>query len=221
LAQPGVETAQGDQRPTGLYVGLGVKVSGTQLDMSQGPAIVTERPLDVMIEGRGFFRVQVGSDEAPGGIAYTRAGNFTLNSDGEIVMATDQGRRLEPIVTIPEDAIEVSVSTDGRIFYLAPGDTDPTEAGQFELATFINPWGLSQMGDNLFGETVASGPPITGQPGEQQFGLTRGGMLEGSNVDPTIELINLIQTQRAFEMNSQSIRTADETLQVITQLRTG
>jgi len=218
-AQPGVENANGDQRPIGTYVGLGVKVSGTQLDFRQGPVIPTGRELDVTIEGNGFFQIQVGADEAPNGIAYTRAGNFTQNEDGELALATDSGRRLEPAITIPADATGISISIDGRVSVLQPGATAPSEVGQIQLAAFANPGGLKQVGENLFVETVATGPAITGEPAQQQFGVTRSGMLEGSNVDPTMELISLIRTQRAFEMNSQSIRTADEVLQQVAQLR--
>lgn len=218
-AQAGVENANGDQRPIGTNVGLGVRVSGTQLDFRQGPVLATDRELDVMIEGRGFFQITVGADEAPNGIAYTRAGNFTLNEDGELVLATDTGRRLEPNITIPDDATGVAISVDGRVSVLQPGQTQPSEVGQLQLADFANPAGLKQIGENLFVETAATGPALTGEPAQQQFGGLRQGMLEGSNVDPTLELINLIRTQRAFEMNSQSIRTADEVLQQVAQLR--
>jgi flagellar basal-body rod protein FlgG len=216
-AQPGVENANGDERPTGLYVGLGVKVSGTQLDFSQGAPLNTGRPLDVMIEGVGFFQVQV--EDALGGIAYTRAGNLTTNSDGELVLANDQGRRLEPTITIPDDAITISISPDGVVSVTQPGDTEPQEQGQLEIATFINPTGLKQVGENLYTESAASGPPITGEPSTDNRGRIQQGFLESSNVDPTRELIELIRTQRAFEMNSQTIRAADEALRTIAQLR--
>lgn len=216
-AQPGVENAQGDQRPTGLYVGLGVATSGTQVSFAQGSPVETGEQLDVMIEGSGFFQVTV--DEAPGGVAYTRAGNFTLNSDGELVLTTDQGRRLEPGITIPPDAEKVEIDGTGRVFVRVQGDAQPQEIGQIETSVFVNPAGLSQVGENLFIESAASGPPITGQPGIESRGLLRQGYLESSNVDPTRELIELIRTQRAFEFNSQTIRTADETLQSVAQLR--
>lgn len=218
-AQPGVENANGDQRPTGLYVGLGVKVSGTQVDFKQGAPINTGRDLDIMVEGIGFLRTQVENGLAGDGIAYTRAGNFTLNADGEIVMANDQGRRLQPTITIPQDAVSISIDSNGRVFVLQPGDVTPTEVGQMELAAFVNPTGLKQVGENLFVETDASGPPILGNPGEENFGRIRQGLLETSNVDPAFELIELIRTQRAFEMNSNTIRAADETLRAVAQLR--
>jgi flagellar basal-body rod protein FlgG len=218
--QPGVETATGDQRPMGLYVGLGVKVSGTQVNFEQGAPINTSNDLDFFIEGDGFFQVQVEDTLAPGGIAYTRAGNFTLNSDGEIVLANSDGRRLEPGITIPDNAIRpIQVSADGQVLVRLPGEEAPQVVGQIELADFINPTGLKQLGGNLFAETIASGAPQTGNPLEDNRGAVRNSMLESSNVDPTRELIELIRTQRAFEMNSQSIRTADEALSTIAQLR--
>lgn len=217
--QPGVENANGDQRPTGLYVGLGVKVSGTQVNFEQGALINTEQELDIAIEGKGFFQVQVEDDRAANGIAYTRAGNFTLNEDGEIVLANDQGRRLEPNITVPEGAESISISSSGEVTVNVSGDAQSRTIGQIELARFINPTGLKQLGENLFGESEASGPPVTGNPTEDGFGLVRQGFIEGSNVNPTRELIELIRTQRAFEMNSQTIRTADEVLQSVSQLR--
>jgi len=217
-SQPGVENANGDQRPTGLYVGLGVKVSGTQQDFSQGSPIATNRDLDMMIQGDGFF--QVATEEAiGGGIAYTRAGNFTLNADGEIVLATDQGRRLEPSITVPQDAVRVDIDATGRVFAFRRGDTEPTEIGQIQTATFVNPAGLRQEGENLWTETAASGTPIIGNPSEDNRGRILPGHLESSNVDPTFELVELIRTQRAFEMNSQAIRAADDTLRAVAQLR--
>lgn len=216
---PGVENSQGDQRPIGTYVGLGVKVAGTQLDFEKGAPINTQRELDVYIDGPGLFRVEVEPDRAEGGVAYTRLGAFTLNSDGEIVLANDVGRRVEPGIVVPEDATAVNVTETGDVFAQIPGEADPQLLGTFELAWFVNPQGLQQLGDNLFGETAASGPPITGEPGEGGFGITLGGLLESSNVDPTEELVQLIRTQRAFEMNSQTIRAADETLRAVSQLR--
>lgn len=217
-AQPGVENANGDQRPTGLYVGLGVKVSGTQVSFEQGPLIEGDE-LDIAIEGRGFFQVQVEEGLGVGGVAYTRAGNFTLNSDSEIVLASDEGRRLEPTIAVPEDAVRVEIASDGRVFAFQPGEVEGTEVGQIELAVFVNPTGLRQVGENLFVESPASGEPIVGSPTDDNFGRVRQGYLEGSNVDPTRELVELIRTQRAFEMNSQSIRAADQALQTVAQLR--
>jgi flagellar basal-body rod protein FlgG len=215
--QPGTLNAQQDQRPIGLYVGLGVKISGTQLDFAQGAPQFTGRPLDVNVNGDGFFQVTV--EDARGGLAFTRAGNFALNRDGELVLANDQGRRIEPGVSIPPEATNVTISSDGRVLYTAPGETEQTEAGRLQLATFVNPAGLKQVGENLYVETDASGPPVVGDPSTDQRGFLQQNFLESSNVDPTRELIDLIRTQRAFEMNSQSIRAADESLRTVSQLR--
>lgn len=217
-AQPGVENAIGDRAPTGLYVGLGVKVSGTQVDFAQGPLINTNRDLDLAVEGIGFFKVKV-EDQLGGGLAYTRAGQFAVNADHELVLANEQGRRLEPSITLPADYIPpVRITTDGRVQVLQPGATQPTEVGQLELTAFINPAGLKQVGENLFVETAGSGQPITANPGTENLGRIRQNYVEGSNVDPTFELVEMIRTQRAFEMNSNSIRAADETLRNIAQL---
>jgi len=217
-AQPGVENSNGDQRPTGLYVGLGVKVSGTQVQFEQGSPISTDNPLDIMIEGDGFFQVGVDTDLG-GGVAYTRAGNFTLNSDGEIVLANDQGRRLEPNISLGDDVVSITIDRNGRVQVLRPGQTQLEEAGQIQTASFINPAGLRQVGENLYVESTASGPPVLGEPGTQSRGSIQQGVLESSNVDPTRELIELIRTQRSYELNSQTIRAADEALQTIGQLR--
>ncbi|MBC7835633.1 MAG: flagellar basal-body rod protein FlgG [Phycisphaerales bacterium] len=218
LAQPGIQNANGDERPIGLYVGMGVKVAGTQLNFKQGAPVASDNPLDMMIEGSGFFRVRVQDDQAPGGFAYTRAGQFEVNSDGEVVMANDQGRRLDVGFTIPPNTT-ISIDTNGRVTAQASQDAEPEELGQIEISTFVNPAGLKQMGENLYAETGASGPPINGEPGTESFGMIRSKFYENSNVDPTTELINLIRTQRAFEMNSNTIRAADEALKSIAQLR--
>jgi len=218
-AQPGAENVNGDQRPTGVYVGLGTKVSGTQLDFRQGPAQQTGRELDLLIDGSGFFQVQVEDEAGEGGMAYTRAGNFTLNSEGEIVLANDQGRRLLPNVQVPPDATGIEILPDGTIYVGIMGQADPEDLGTIELATFVNPAGLKQIGENLYVQTAASGEPSVGEPIEAGRGAIRQRFLEGSNVDPVVELVNLIRTQRAFELNSQSIQAADEALQTIGRLR--
>jgi flagellar basal-body rod protein FlgG len=219
--QPGAKNSIEDQRPMGLYVGLGVKVSGTQLDFTAGSAQATGRPLDLMIEGSGFLQVTVEEGKSSDGRAYTRAGNLALNADGELCLANDQGRRIEPVITIPPNAIQntITISADGTVSYMIPGATEPTDAGQLEIATFVNPAGLRQLGENLYGATVASGPANTGVPASEDRGSIIQNSLESSNVDPTRELIELIRVQRAFEMNSQSIKAADDTLRTVSQLR--
>lgn len=216
-AQPGAINASGDQRPIGLYVGLGVQVSGTQVEFTQGPPVNTEREMDLTIEGSGFFRV-VAPDQ-PGGFAYTRTGSFTRNSDGEMVLASDQGRRLDPNIVIPENASNLTIDRTGRVFVTTATAVAPTEIGQISLANFINPSGLKQIGENLFVETAASGPAVTGTPQSENFGSLIQRFIEGSAVDPTRELIDLIRVQRAFEMNSNTIRAADETLKTVSNLR--
>jgi flagellar basal-body rod protein FlgG len=218
-AQPGVQNAAGDESPTGLYVGLGVRVAGTQLDFAEGPPVRTDQPYDMMINGLGFFRVAVPESVGSGGFAYTRNGQFTVNSERQIVLAADPGRRLADDITIPQDATSVRITADGRVYASIPGNAEPQELGQIQTAIFVNPVGLKQVGDNLFIESGASGPPIVGNPGDENFGEVKQGVYEASNVDPTRELIELIRTQRAFEMNSQTIRAADETLRTVSQLR--
>lgn len=220
--QPGVENLNGDIRPMGLYVGLGTEISGTHKNFEQGDAIPTGRNLDIMIDGLGFLKVSIESDRGPGGIGYTRAGNLIVNPDGELVLATDQGRRLEPPITVGTDTQfdQIEITQDGRVLIQEPGG-DPVEAGQINLAIFINPAGLKEIGENLFVETSASGTPVDRVPGEGNAGTLHQAHLEGSNVEPIKELVNMIKTQRAFELNGQVIRAADETLQQINSLRRG
>lgn len=216
---PGVENGLGDKTPTGLYVGLGTKVSGTQLDFEQGAFIGTDKDLDLAIDGEGFFQVEVIDGVSEEGVAYTRSGNFVVNSDGEVVLANDRGWRLSPNITVPEGTVSIEVSGEGVVSAQIGDAVELTEIGNIELVGFINPQGLKQAGGNLFVESEASGPPIPGDPDTDGLGAVRQGFLEASNVDPTRELVELIQTQRAFEINSQVIRAADETLRTVGQLR--
>ncbi|MCC6679723.1 MAG: flagellar basal-body rod protein FlgG [Phycisphaeraceae bacterium] len=215
--QPGVENANGDQRPAGLFVGLGTKIANTQASFEQGPTVPTGQDLDLMIQGNGFFQVDI--LDSQGDVGYTRSGNFFTNRDGEIVLGNSDGPRLEPPITIPEDATTINISADGTVSVLLGGETELTEIGQIQLASFVNPSGLRQIGGNLWVESAASGPPVEGNPGEGSLGTILQNHLEGSNVNPVEELISLIKTQRAFEMNSQTIQAADEVLQVVSNLR--
>lgn len=217
-AQPGVENANGDMRPIGLYVGLGTRISGTQLDFKQGAMDQTGRDLDITIEGQGFFQVSI-PDDIGDGLGYTRSGNFTLNADSEIVMASDQGRRLEPVITVPEFATGVAIREDGTVWATELGGDQPTEIGNIDTALFVNQAGLSQLGGNVYAATAASGEAQLGTPTEGSRGRLMQGFLETSNVDPVHELIGLIKTQRAFEYNSQSLQAADEVLQQVGRLR--
>jgi len=215
--QPGIENSHGDVRPIGLFVGLGVQVAGTQTEFSQGSPISTERPLDLTVEGNGFFKVT--SPDAPGGFAYTRAGHFTRNNEGQVVLANNVGQRLEPEMVIPQDANSITIAPDGTVTYTTSQSAAQVELGRMTLTTFVNPSGLKAVGGNLYNETAASGPPIDGNPETENFGSVLQFFLEGSTTDPTRELIELIKTQRAFEMNSNTIRTADETLRTVAQLK--
>jgi len=219
--QPGVENSNGDERPMGLYVGLGTEISGTQKSFLQGDAQPTGDNLDIMIDGMGFLKVKIEDDRGPNGYGYTRAGALTINSEGDLVMANDPGRRLEPPINIGEDTQHdmIQITEDGQVYVLTPGDPEATSVGQIELSLFINPPGLSEIGENLFVESAASGVPVDRVPGEGNAGTIKQGVLESSNVEPITELISMIKTQRAFEMNGQVIRAADDTLQQISALK--
>ncbi len=219
--QPGVENATGTLTPAGLQVGLGVAISNTQYDFAQGSATITERSLDATIAGDGFFKVILPNDLG-GGVGYTRAGNFFRNSNGDLVLGNSSGYLLEPGITIPGDVAEdaVSIGKDGTVSY-TDNAAQTTELGQIELATFVNKAGLKSVGGNVFIQTDASGPPIEGEPGTGGLGTIEQGFLEQSNVDPVKELVALIKTQRAFELNSQTIQAADEVMQVVGNLRRG
>lgn len=217
--QPGVENlATQSTSPVGLFVGLGVEVAGTQLDLTQG-APIPGGQLDVMIDGKGFFQVDMG-DLSPSGIGYTRNGQFKLNADGELVVGPDVGYRLEPSIEIPPSGSNVTITSDGSVYYDDPQNAEPVLAGRLQLAVFQNPAGMKQFGQNIMLETFASGPPNEGDPGDPSIGAggIQSGVYEGSNVDAVTELVDLIRTQRAFEMNSQSFNAADETLQTIVNL---
>jgi flagellar basal-body rod protein FlgG len=208
----------GEVTPAGTFVGLGTKISNTQLDLSQGSLTNTNEPLDVGIEGNGFFRVKILSTVGDG-TAYTRNGNFFVNSQNQLVLGMGQGYQLVPPVTIPTGTTDIQISQDGVITGLKQGGTSPTQIGQMQISQFVNPQGLILLGGSLYQETTSSGPPIQSNPGDQGSGQLQQNYLEESNVDPVNELVKLIQTQRAFELNSQSIQTADQALQTITNLR--
>ena len=218
LDHPGGQNLQGDIDPVGVQVGLGVKVANTAINFEQGPLERTDRSLDVSIQGEGFFKVSI-LDSIGDGFAYTRNGNFFANEDGELVLDIGEGYRLDPGINIPPGTVDVAISEDGEIFGKTPGSIEPASLGQLELARFVNPHGLQQLGGQLYLETSASGPAFEARPGDAGNGTIRQGFLEGSNVDPVKELIGLIKTQRSFELNSQSIQTADQALQTIGNLR--
>ncbi len=218
IEQPGLRNGLETPLPLGQQVGLGVNVSNTQLDFTQGSFDQTGLPLDMAIEGDGFFQVQAFLDNQEKTV-YTRAGNFTPNANGEIVLANMIGARLEPQITIPQDAVEIAISPQGLVQVRQQGAIEFQDVGQIQLARFINPAGLKQLGKNLYDQTDASGPPILANPTQDGTGAILANTLELSNVEPVRELVELIRTQRSFELNSQSIQSADQTLQTVNNLR--
>jgi flagellar basal-body rod protein FlgG len=212
---PGAQDSSGQYTATGTAIGLGSRVSSVQTELRQGAFQQTERELDVAIEGRGFFQVL----DPTGEVLYTRAGNFSVNADGQLVLGSAAtGRLLEPSIVIPEDATAISISPEGVVSVRQPGTPTMSQVGDLELVTFINPEGLLKLGENLFAESDASGAPTTGTPGQEGLGLLRQGSLEASNVEPVRELIDLITTQRAFELNSKAVQVGDEMMQVVANL---
>lgn len=209
--QPGASSAEGAQLPTGLQVGSGVRVVGTQKIFTEGDAIVTDNAYDLAIQGGGFFQITLPTGE----IGYTRNGEFHINSDSQLVTA--EGYVFEPAITLPGETVKLNVSGNGVVEAFVAGDPNPQQIAQIQTAMFVNPAGLKAIGQNLFEETASSGAPILNNPGEGGSGQIRQGMLEGSNVSAVEELVNMITTQRAYEMNSKVISTADEMLSFVTQ----
>ncbi len=213
IRPPGADSTATTKYPTGIQVGLGTRVAALEKIFQQGSFKQTGNPLDLAIEGKGFFKVQLPNGE----IAYTRAGAFKLDDQGRIV--TSDGYPLDPVITIPPDAIDISIGEDGTVSVLQPGNTAYTQVGQITLVDFANPAGLRAIGKNLFKETETSGAPIEGTPGQDQFGTIAQGYVEMSNVDVVEEMVNLIVAQRAYEANSKAIQTGDDMLQIANNLR--
>lgn len=210
----GNETAAGVTLPEGIQVGHGVRPSAISKLFTPGAAIQTGQPLDLYIEGDGFFQIEM----PDGTVAYTRDGSFKINQEGTILTA--DGFELSPAISIPTDAELITVSSDGNISVRVPGDSSPQALGQLELARFSNAAGLdARLGRNLLLETEASGPPTTGTPGLDGLGNIAQGFLENSNVQVVEEILQLIIAQRAYEANSRVITTSDEMLQVANQIR--
>ena len=206
-------SSQGTVVPTGIQIGLGVKAGSVYRITEQGTPSRTDNRYDVAIDGRGYFQITLPSGEQ----AYTRAGNFSLNGEGQLV--TDDGYAVEPAINIPQDAVDVSISKSGQVQVITAGQVEPQVVGQLELATFFNEAGLEAIGDNLLLETAASGPATIGTPGDVGIGQLLQGFTESSNVDAVAEISALIIAQRAYEMNSKIISTADEMLQVSAQVK--
>ncbi|WP_017446316.1 flagellar basal-body rod protein FlgG [Gayadomonas joobiniege] len=214
INQPGGRSSQDTELPNGLMLGAGAKVVATQKQFTQGNTLTTENSLDVMIQGKGFFEVL----QPDGNIAYTRNGQFTLDEEGQMV-TSGAGFLLQPAITVPPDAQSITISQDGEVSVTLPGEADNAVIGQLTISDFINPSGLQPVGQNLYTETAVSGAPVQGNPGVDGLGTLVQGALETSNVNVTEELVNLIESQRAFEMNSKVISSVDQMLgQAVQQL---
>jgi flagellar basal-body rod protein FlgG len=204
---------QGNIVPTGVQIGAGVKAGSVYRIDTQGTMTRTDNTYDLAINGRGFFQVQLPNNS----IAFTRAGNFAVNEQGQLV--TQDGYLVQPTIAVPQDSLQVTVSRSGQVQALQAGDQAPQVVGQLELVNFLNEGGLSAQGANLYLETAASGPPTTGTPGSIGFGQVLQNYTEASNVDAVSEITALIVAQRAYEMNSKVISTADNMLQVANQVK--
>jgi flagellar basal-body rod protein FlgG len=209
--QPGADSSQDTQLPTGLQVGTGVRIVGTAKLFSQGSLQTTEQPLDMAVNGRGFFQVL----QPDGSVSYTRDGTFHLDSNGQLVTA--QGYALEPAIVLPAEVKSLTVGEDGTVSVVVSGTAAAQVIGNIQTADFVNPAGLQAIGNNLFLETGASGAPQVGTPGLTGLGTVLQNTLENSNVSTVEELVNMITTQRAYEMNSKVISTADQMLGFLSQ----
>ena len=207
--QVGGNTTEDSRSPSGLSVGTGVRVVATAKLHSQGNISQTGNPLDMAVLGRGYFQIQ----QADGSTFYTRDGTFQMDADGQVV--TSQGLLLQPALTIPQGTQSITIGADGTVSALSGNNGTPSQIGNVQLADFVNPAGLQPEGNNLFAETASSGSPSTGTPGLTGLGSLESGAVETSNVNVVEELVNMIETQRAYEMNSKVISTADQMLQYV------
>jgi len=212
VTSPGSQNSAGNQVPSGVQVGLGVRTAGISRIFSEGSFQQTGNPLDLAIEGRGFFQVQM----PDGSLSYTRTGSFSVDSQGQLV--TQDGYVVQPAMTIPSDASSINISPDGTLSVVQPGNVQST-IGQIQLADFSNPDGLTAIGHSLFQESQASGTATTASPGTGGFGSVAQSTLEMSNVNTVEEMVNMIAAQRAYEMNSKSIQAADEMLHMANNIR--
>lgn len=211
LRQVGASTSQDTQAPSGLALGTGVRVVATEKVYTQGNFNQTGNAMDVAISGRGFFQVNL----PDGSMAYTRDGSFQVNSQGQLVTAS--GYAVQPSITIPQGAQSITIGTDGTVSATLAGESSPTQVGTIQIADFINPAGLQARGENLLVESAASGAAQLSTPGLSGLGTLQQGAVESSNVNVVEEMVNMIQTQRAYEMNTKAISTTDQMLQFISQ----
>jgi len=209
VRQVGSQSTENTKLPSGLMLGTGVRTVATEKNHSQGNMIQTENNLDIAIQGRGYFQIL----QPDGSLAYTRDGSFQVNEVGELVTAG--GYLVDPAITIPNNAQSIAIGSDGVVSVMLPGAAAPTQIGNIQLADFQNPTGLQPEGENLYSETAASGSPQNGTPGLNGLGSVVQGALESSNVNAVKEMVELIETQRAYEMNSKAISTADQMLQYL------
>lgn len=212
IRQVGSQSSQQSQLPSGLQLGTGVKPVATERIFTQGNLQQTSNDKDVAIQGQGFFQILL----PDGTTAYTRDGSFQVDSQGQLVTAS--GFPVQPAITIPANAQSLSIGRDGVVSITTPNSTATTQIGQIQVAMFINPAGLQAKGENLFVETTASGNPNTNTPGTNGAGLLSQGYVETSNVNVVEELVSMIQTQRAYEINSKAITTSDQMLQKLSQM---
>ena len=212
LRQPGAPSSDQTQVPSGLQIGTGVKAVATERIFTQGNLQQTGNTKDVAIQGAGFFQIQM----PDGTLAYTRDGSFQSDSQGQLV--TSSGYPVQPAITIPANALSITIARDGTVSVIQAGSSQPVQVGTLQLATFINAAGLQSMGENLFSETAASGTPNANTPGTNGTGTLNQGFVETSNVNVVEEMVNMIQTQRAYEINSKAISTSDQMLQKLAQL---
>lgn len=211
MSQAGASSTQNTTIPTGINMGTGVRLVATQKVFTQGPIQNTGNPKDIAIRGRGFFQVLM----PDGSLAYTRAGNFQMDPQGQLT--TPNGYVIQPPISIPEQTQSLTVGTDGTVSVVVAGTSTPTQIGEIQLVDFINPAGLQPMGENLYMETVASGTAQIGNPGSNGLGTLQQFSLEGSNVNVVEELVNMIQAQRSYEITAKGIQTVDSMLQYLTQ----
>ncbi len=214
MIRPGATSSDvGTIMPSGIQIGLGTRVGGVYRMHQQGALEITDNPFDLAITGDGMFQIQMPN----GDTAYTRDGTFSVNQDGELV--TQQGFVVEPGIVVPDDAIDVTINGSGEVFASIEGQVALSNLGQIQLASFVNETGLEAIGNNLYLETEASGAPTVGNPAEDNFGDIQQGALENANVNVVEEITDLIEAQRAYEMNSKVITTSDEMMGTVSQLR--
>ena len=211
--QPGAQSTEQTELPSGLQLGTGVEPIASERLFTQGNLQQTGNSTDLAIQGSGFFQVQM----PDGTTAYTRNGSFQVSSTGQLVTAA--GYPVTPALTIPANAITMTIGTDGVVTVTQPGTVNPTQIGTLQIATFINPAGLQALGQNLFAETASSGAPTIAAPGQGGAGTINQGYVETSNVNVVQELVNMIQAQRAYEINSKAVSTSDQMLQTLTQIQ--